>query len=239
MEKESFNLFYYLRILNKWKRWILLPAILAASFVLVKGFLSPRPYTAEATILLSGEGFTMRGGGTLGNLFPDFSMGNPNTETVSAMIHSRKMAEDIVDHFQLMEKGYGKNKPLLVRKMQGMVRSQVLMKNSIAIRVTAEDPQFSSDVANFCVSNLNTINEELDLTTDKPIVKVLDPAIPPIFPSSRKIIPRASLAFFVWVAGSTVFVFLKEYLQELLRREEEQQMFSVGIPDKDKEQIFS
>jgi|GEM_PF-1397267 len=238
MEKESFNLLYYLRFFNRWKGWILLPATLAAFVTLVIGLCSPRPYTTEATILLSGMG-TFSIGTHLGNFgIPDLSLGNPNVDIVSSMIQSRRMAEDITDHFKLMEKWGVRNRPLLIQKVKRMVTSSE-MKNGLRIEVTTEDPQLSSDIANFCVTNLDAMNDALHLTTEKPVAKILDPAIPPTVPSSRKILPRVCLTFFVWVTGCTVFIFLREYIKDLLRKENEEQMFSVGVPDKDKEQIFS
>lgn len=232
MERESFSPLYYLRILKKWKNWILAPAFVIAFVVLVMGLLSPRPYMAEVTILLSGGNFSLNNpplGAMLG--FPSLSLGNPNVEIVLSMIHSKRMAEDVVDRFKLVEK-YGPSKARLIKKVRDMIDAEE-MKAGVIIQVTTTDPQLSSDIANFCVLNLNVINEQLGITTEKPIAKVLDLATPPTEPSSRKIISRVVMAFFVWVAGCTFIVFLREYLQELHRREDEEQALSVGLGEKE------
>lgn len=238
MEKDYFNTLYYLRIFNKWKWHILLPAILASSIVVVRGLQSPRPYTAEATILLSGGSLSLSN--PIGGFgVPSLSFGNPNLELIMAMVQSRRMAEDVIDRFRLMEKGYGSNKFLLVQKVKRMIASQEMSNHGLVILVTTKDPQLSSDIANFCVSNLNAMNEDLGITTEKPVAKILDPAVPPVSPSSRRILPRALLAFLIWMTGCSAVVFSMEYVRELRRREQEEQMFPIGITDKDKEQVFS
>ena len=236
MGTEPFNFIFYLRIFKKWKGWIFLPACCIAFLVFVAGLRSPRPYTAEAEILLSGGGgFSLGTQGLFG--MPELSVGNPNINIVIVMVHSKRMAEDIVDHFKLAEGQDAKGKALAIRKVRGMVSTSET-KSGLVLQVTSSDPQLSSDIANFCVSNLDVMNLELHVTTEKPIAKVLDPATPPFFPSSRKIIPRVLLAFFVSVAGSTTFAFLREYVKELRRRENEEQMLSVGVGEKEKEEIL-
>ena len=237
MEREPFNLIFYLRVFKKWKGWILVPASLVASMVLTTGLRSPRPYTAETTILLSGPGGLSVGASGLFGI-PQLAVGNPNISIIDAMIHSKRMAEDVIDHFKLARGKDTRGKALMIRKVRGMIGTSET-KTGLVIQATSNDPQLSSDIANFCVSNLDVMNLELNITTEKPIAKVLDPATPPLFPSSRKIIPRVFLAFFVSAAGSTTFVFLREYMKELHRRENtEEQMLSVEIPEKEKEEVL-
>ena len=184
---------------------------------------------AEATVLLSGLNASPLGGVLS---FQGLSIGNPNLDMVMSIVHSKRMAEDIGDHFKLMEKGYGRNKDRVIEKVRHMIDTRE-MKTGVVIQVTTTDPKLSSDIVNFCVSNLETMNVGLGLTIEKPLVRILDPATPPTSPSSRKIIPRVLLTFFVWVMGCTLFAFLREYLKELYRREEEEKILSGDLREKE------
>jgi uncharacterized protein involved in exopolysaccharide biosynthesis len=75
------------------------------------------------------------------------------------------------------------------------------------------DPKLAARVARFYVENLEAINEELDLTTEKPMVKVIDAAEEPIRkfkPSrSRLVIISFILSWFLGIFASFFLEFIK------------------------------
>jgi hypothetical protein len=87
--------------------------------------------------------------------------------------------------------------------------------NSLAIQATAPDPQLAADMANFCVEYLELLNKDLQISTDKRFTKVLDAAVPPIFPESRKIERKVFVAMLATAFLLIVLFFSADYIKYL------------------------
>lgn len=81
------------------------------------------------------------------------------------MLKSRRMFSDILEGLQLYK-----------RPNSRFSIDVVTIQGGLNISVTGRDPKLTRDIANFCVTNLDKINEELKITSEKPMVKVLDKA---------------------------------------------------------------
>jgi hypothetical protein len=76
------------------------------------------------------------------------------------------------------------------------------------------DPSYTEKVANFAIQNLDKINEELNITPDKPMVKVLDKAAYGIRQSrhiARNAMVSALLVFLLFSA----YIFSADYLRKI------------------------
>jgi len=51
---------------------------------------------------------------------------------------------------------------------------------TIEVSVVTIDAKLSADIANYYILHLNDLNEKLNIVSKKRVVKVLDPAVPPV-----------------------------------------------------------
>ena len=131
---------------------------------------TPRFYETEMTLLITDQR------GTVVNIpgVPNFlQSGDSGLEsTILAVLKSRRMGEMIAEHFEF-EKRYGINRTSAINKAMGMVYAGV-PKRFVILKVSAEEKQLALDIANFCVEALERFNTELDISSSKSWVTVLD-----------------------------------------------------------------
>jgi len=179
-------------ILNR-RRWLIGGIFLfSVILTLVISLLLAKEYTARTVLLppeLERGEISLSGrlgllGGYLGGILPKGGV----SPVITAIIKSRRTRTAVVKRFSLMERFKYKNLEEALLALEDRMEVSVSpVDNTITLEVTTEDPKLSADIANFCIEYLDTVNEELQITTQKPMVKVLDPAYPPIEPSSPKI----------------------------------------------------
>ena len=208
----------YWKVAKERKRAILTLITLSALIMTFVVMTAPREYTASVSVFppagpanlfsgFSSMGLTMGGGGPT------------SVESLTFLVKSRRMAEGIVDHFALAEK-FQMTRERATRRARRMVNGYDLVKGTLfVIEATSDDPKFSADLANFCAENLNAINEQLILTSDKPFVKVIDSAQPPTSANPRYLPKKVLGAILFSGIGSYFFFFLAEYFKMLCEEE--------------------
>jgi len=209
--EAKLNILYYIKLFKKYRKKILFLIALAVTVALIISFFKPPVYTSRCSILLS----ETTAGPSLSNLtesigFPGFSLHSFSGKMIIALVKSRRMMEDIYSNFQELEKKDGFE-----------LEVYDTTQNTLIIQVKGRNPKLVSDIANFCAENLNKINIELEISSQVPLVKVLDSAIPPTKPDSRQVLKyitmAAVLAFFV----GNLFFFSQEYYKTLITKENE------------------
>jgi len=199
----------YLRVVRRQVKVLLWMMISAALIVGALTFFGERTYTARATFLTSATGtpfnvallrVATRGGDSGSEVSP---------AVIFHLIQSNRMAEGVVQHFR-DDPRFEIAKGLTLKRARRIIDTFEVTEGSLmGIDATSTDPVFSKEVANFCVDYLNAINEQMMLTTDKPMVKVLDPAQLPIAPTQRYTIQKSlAAAFVVGLLGCLYFVLL-------------------------------
>ena len=202
------TLLTYWKVVQKRKRVLLAIMMLSASVAAFTTLLQPREYTAHVT--------TFPPAGSV-NVFPGLGIvspaigGNPTSvDSLSYLIKSRRMAESVAGHFNLAEK-FKMTQEGAIRKVPSMVNSYDVSRGTLfVVEATTNDPKFSADLANFCAESLNLINAQLDLTTDKPMVKVIDAALPPEGPNSRGTLKKILSAILFSGVSAYFFFFMLE-----------------------------
>jgi len=200
----DFNLLYYINIYKKiWKAIIM---VMIVSAVLTFVFVSVQPVSYVSTVtLLSTEitqpqQFTEGIGKFLG--ISGFAA-NSSSDIVITLLSSRRMSADIRREFDLDKKPGFRHK-LETTKMQ----------NGIYVNVNGTDPLLTEKIANFAVVNLDKINTELSLTPNKPMIKILDPAV--YGAKESKQIPRKMLiACIMSFLIISLYAFFSDYLKKL------------------------
>jgi len=202
----------YFHVLKKYKFKILLLIIVSMVWNGMVGMNAPRSYTSTATALLP---ITGSGGMQEAQGFMQALSLAPRTvdQTVRAIINSNRMGEDIIERFDI-QKRYGiASKEAAIR----MIRKKIFMYSTepgitLSVDATADDPKLAADIANFCLSNLDVINQELQIFTDRQVVKILDRAIPPSSSQSRGIIRKVAVGVIFSGLVGIGLAFLLEYI---------------------------
>lgn len=188
------TLLYFLRILLKYI-YILVPLVtITAAFLTYDQLRKPILYQTTVSTLALSEGGSVSPLSylqKLGIMVTSGGLGD-TASLIGSIIYSRRMAKDIV-------KKFGKSPVSLTTYATGPM---------FTIKVIADDPKLAVNVANFCVVNVDKINNELDISPTKPLLKILDPAenaIPLPRPIARKVLFPT---LFVGLVGCSLAILL-------------------------------
>lgn len=197
----EFNILYYINIYKKWWKKIVLVMLVSMFLTMCFCLSQPVTYVSTVTLLLTGgESPESSLGRFLG--LSGFSAGTSTDDIIISFLNSRRMSEDVREKFNLDKK------PRFRYKLSG---------GTMAISAEGSDPDLTEKIANFIVQNLDKINMELDVTPNKPMVKVLDPAIRGTRiqnKRTRKIFVSGIMAFLLL----SVYAFFSDYLKKLKSR---------------------
>ncbi len=209
------TLLTYWKVLRERGKLLFSIMIFSAVVMTVTTLSNPRMYTAEVTVFPPTGTMSFFAGMGL----PALTGSSPTSvDSLAFLIKSRRMAEGIVDHFSL-DKKLQTTRNGAIHSAQRMMNSYDISKGTIfVIEATSSDPKFSADLANFCIENLNNINEQLLLTADKPLVKVIDSAEPPLAPDPRYTLKKVLGAILFSGISAYFFFFFSEYMR-MLREE--------------------
>jgi capsular polysaccharide biosynthesis protein len=219
---SEINILYYLRIIKE--KWVLLISILiiAETVTVIAGIKTPSTYISTTTIFPPEAIFNRE------NLMTNISLAESpeqllhsvydigaSTNIIMAMLRSRKMAEDAVRESHFTKLCDGKDFLAAASKLQSSTTISINKEQMISISIKSDNPELSASIANFYVSNLDRMNDELKITSLRPTVTVLDSAIPAGSPSSPQIklsiLTTGVVALFIGILLS----FFVSYIQDL------------------------
>ncbi|MEI7942072.1 MAG: Wzz/FepE/Etk N-terminal domain-containing protein [Candidatus Riflemargulisbacteria bacterium] len=159
--------------------------------------------------------------------------GNSSSEVVLNLINSKRMAKDIVVKFDLVKVYQERNSKKKIEAdtndQENMLYSAIIqLKGSLSVNsdksglitlgIEDQNPQLAADIANYMVVNLDVMNEELKLSSQKPMVTVLDPAEKPLVKAK----PNKKMFVIVgFITGGVLSVFLAfvlEYLKKAFNK---------------------
>ena len=86
------------------------------------------------------------------------------TDIFVAMLKSRIMADEVIKKFNLMELYEAKTMQDARKALENNTRITVAKEKVIKIMVEAENPQLAADMANFYVSNLERLNQTINVS---------------------------------------------------------------------------
>ena len=200
--KYEIEIFHYIDIYKReWKKMLYL-IVIAMFITMVFSYIQPTIYKSTAIVLSPKEG------GQVGNLgrylgLPSLAIGGSSDEVIFSMLKSRRMSNDVDNYLTSKYK----------RKFWWSLDTYTIT-GGFAIEVKGSDPELTKDTANFTAQNLDKINSELQISTQKPMIKVLDQALRGA-PVGRNIPKKAiSSGLFVFLAYA-LFIFFKEYFSHL------------------------
>lgn len=159
----------------------------------VAAIIWPKTYTAEATVFPVSSGGTSSlsqyaGLAAMAGINLPVSAGNEASETVSALLGSRLLAEKVVTHLNLVEKLNPRGLPKNVSQTAEFEATAVSIKDSIktkknpatgviSIEVSQKNPYLAQSIANETVDVLDKLLMEKNLTTTKKRIENLEQQI--------------------------------------------------------------
>lgn len=200
MEYE-FNILYYINMFKKTWKIILTVIILFASVTFCFSIFSPDIYESKVTLLPLTEKGSIGGGSSTVEKLLGISSTSSSMDTIGLILKSRRMEKDIEEYI----KPYKKSNSWW-QIMQSGILPEVVVRGS--------DPDLTEKIANFCIQDLDKLNVDLAISSNKPMVKVLDPAVygePESRQIPRKIFVSVMLAFL----ASSSCIFFADYLRKL------------------------
>lgn len=199
----EFNIIYYMNIYKKWWKKIIAVAGISMFLTMLFSMAVPATYVSTVTLLSGGGESSV---GSIGQFLGISSAQSSSNNVIIAILKSRRMAKDINEKF---------NSPERSGFSYSISTSEATA--GLAITVTGSAPDLTQKIADFAVVNLDKINSELDITLNKPMVKVLDPAVRGVRQSRqtpRKMVVAGLLSFLL----ISLYVFFSDYLNKLKSR---------------------
>jgi len=220
--EDEINLIDNWRVIWNYKKFILCLFFISVITAMVISLLMPKVYRAKTVVLPpETKGTTLINiPGIASRILPSLKGGSTPTDIIVAMLKSRRMKENIIKEFNLREFYKVNFLEDALKKLGNSTNINVSKENTISISVDSTEPELASNIANLYVQNLDRINEDLKLTTENPIVKVLDIANIP----EKKYKPRIKINMVI--SGLTslflgIFIsFLKESYKKVLENEQ-------------------
>lgn len=205
---REINILFYLDVLKKHAKTIVFLIFLAAMLSFFKSSSARPMYSSRVSILLVRENDPLEMSVTSTFNFNKGSLYETMGSAVVSMFKSRAMRNDVYSEFKELKK----------RGAYFRIEALNTMSGILLVEVKTHDPELSSRIANFCASNLDKLNKDLEITFHRPMVKVLDPAIPPEKECPRYIGRKMTVAAIFAFFAANFMAFISEYYSYLKRK---------------------
>ena len=204
---HDFGVVYFINILRNYRINLIIFIILGSLVGFIKSYFTPTIYRAQVLSFLPREKISnYLSHRSFNGMVLDLNSGSFSALTALSIITSRRMREDINEHFDLI------NKPDF--ELIDIIAYNVV---PLLTEVKGTDPKLVKDIANYCVSNVDRINAELNLSPEKPLLKVIDCAESGTPISNNKAKGVVSGALFALISGMCIFI-LRECFDKLYRK---------------------
>lgn len=210
MDEREFDMIKLWRTLWGWRYVIIISFFGPAIIAMIVSLLWPKSYTAEIHVL---SPYHEDGAGLGGT----FSLGLASTkgegvspQAVVALLNSSNMISDVVREFDLQNKFGTRTRSDAAKKIRELTTINFSeTKPTIVLEVTTRWPEISADIANFYIKNLKNLNEEVNLTSKTPVVKVIDWASPPKRKSRPKIKMNMAISGALGIIFCLFFIYVR------------------------------
>ena len=172
-EEKKVDLLDYLVILVKWKKTLIIIALITAiiSYLAIY-FLIDKQYDASATIIPVEENQLTGIASLLKNIPTDITGGNLNNTEMSmynTIINSRSLLEKVIEKFNLVKVyGYDRSDPEYMeetlKKLRNNITSDITEDNAYEITVRADTPDNAALITNYIIELLNSRIVELKVS---------------------------------------------------------------------------
>jgi len=212
---DEISLIKVLKVMLKYKKTLIITVGGSMLITLIISFFLPKSYLSTVSVIAPevAEGGTIFGG-AFGLLANELGGAQITSQAVQTLLKSERMLEDVINKFDLIN--LYRVESMYYAKRILKTRTKVSIKQDegvIEVQAVANSPQLSADIANYFITNLSNINEDLKLTSNAEIVKILDPAVPPAKKyKPKKIINTLIAGIFAFIFSLSIIIY-KEYIE--------------------------
>ncbi|NQU06212.1 MAG: hypothetical protein HQ568_08985, partial [Calditrichaeota bacterium] len=160
------NVLDFLALIAKWYKLFIVNFLLVAIVASIVSLLLPKWYSATAVILPQGGGSGIPSflSGDLVNVAMDFGFESPGKDIYQTILSSRTIRERLIKSFNLRDKWEIGETALaedVIDMLNGRISVRELDNKAIAITIIGEDPEFTAELANGCVVELDRLLRDI------------------------------------------------------------------------------
>jgi len=206
-EKEEFLLFEYIKIIQRQRKLVVLTTF-SFTFVFLVVSLLLRPVYKSTTVVLP----PMNEESKHSDLSSLLSGNVEVTPALAALtlLKSRTVKESVVKQFGLEKLYKAENLEDAIKKLDKNTDIQFLKnKGVIKIAVYDKNPKRAADIANYFVTCAEKMNEDLQIFVKRPMLKVIDVAIPPVEKAKPHRALNTIIGFFLGALCGVAIAILK------------------------------
>jgi capsular polysaccharide biosynthesis protein len=211
MKETIFNLAFYLKSMRK--HWVQVAVFISCvlATVTVKTITLPPEYIARATFIFIGTSIPSPEIPEEANFYAA-TIRSPEINTI---IKSQRMLSDVVEKFYPdLAYNLSSRQRLIDKLMLSLNLMATDEEKACVLEVKGDDPRLTAGIANFCLENISNINERLKISPLRTMIKVIDPAEPPMRPTNEALGKRLITAAVISFIAASGAIFLFEYLKE-------------------------
>jgi uncharacterized protein involved in exopolysaccharide biosynthesis len=154
------NVLDLLVLVAKWRKLFIVNFLLVAVVASIVSLLLPKWYSATAVILppKSSGGIPSFLTSDLVNVAMDFGLDTPGKDIYQTILGSRTIRERLIKRFNIREKWEISEEALtedVIEALNGHMSVTELDNKSIAVTIIDKDPEFTAELANGCVEELD------------------------------------------------------------------------------------
>jgi tyrosine-protein kinase Etk/Wzc len=160
------SFFDYLYVVIKWRRLIVVCAVVVTVASAGVSFLLPKAWTADVKLLPPEQGAfdELSLSAMAGANVPSGLMGLVGSKTPSdrllTMLASRKVLEAVVDRFGLVQRYEARDRAEAMSMLEQTIDTDVRRDGTLVVLVTAAAPGEAAQIANYLAARLDTVNRE-------------------------------------------------------------------------------
>lgn len=214
-DRREMHLFILWRKVWNWKWILLISSISIGILSLIVSLILPKAYEAKVTILAPESMVGGIAGGLIAQAAGLGKGGEISSQTILALLNSSAETEAVIENFNIIEAFGLKNKSDAYKLLEKITDFAVdHLEGVIRVKVETHSPKLSAEMANFYVNYLNTLNEQIKITTEKPLVKVIDWASIPSRPSKPRIKWNTVIGIFLGFIVSFVVLYVRDTMHD-------------------------
>jgi uncharacterized protein involved in exopolysaccharide biosynthesis len=164
MDTKEFGYFDYLKILLKWKKFLIVGTVLASIISVIISLILPKWYRSTA-VIMPPVAESIGGVEGLMSKIPLSSFGldakDQQTQNCLAILKSRTIISNIIDKYDLINKYKKRNEEETIKAFSDNMIIQVTDEGAIQISVYDKDQDMVADIVNDIVFELDQINKLL------------------------------------------------------------------------------
>ncbi len=171
---ERVDFWVFLEIFFKWWRVIVFNILVVTLLTVVISLVLPKKWTAATVILAPSPSTSSLNVEDIGSAYTMSSMAlsalpgiiSPS-DVIAGVLQSETIMKKIIDRFDLMKRFKTKKLDETFKKVTKMTDISITKQQMIKIAVSTNDPQFSADIANAYVEEIDKFNKDVLMTTGK------------------------------------------------------------------------